>query len=106
MDGPLLGDLDIVVLLFAHAAEVFEPVTINVLVNIGKVIQIFEFATLLLVRQVLLPVVDCIDKFIRGLWSQFELHLRFVDLEVALILNYILGSILSFLGKMFRPQDF
>ena len=80
MDGPLLGDLDVIVLMLAHAAEVFEPVAINVLVNIGEVIQVFEFTSLLFVWQVLLPVVDCIDKFIRGLWSQFELQLRFVDL--------------------------
>lgn len=85
--GPLLADVDVIVLLFAHAAEVFEPVAINVLVYIAKVIQLFEFAVLLLVRQVFAPVVDRVDEFIRGLWPQFELHVRVVDLEDALILN-------------------
>lgn len=87
VNGPLLIDIDIVVLLFGHAAEVFEPVAVYVLVYILEVIQLFEFAVLLLVRQVFAPVVDRVDEFIRGLWPQFELHLRFVDLEVALILN-------------------
>ena len=62
----MLTDRDVVVLLLAHASEVFQPVLVDVFVNVGEVIEFLELLHALLVRQVLSPVVDGVDEIVCG----------------------------------------
>jgi hypothetical protein len=83
----LLTDIDVIVLLLTHAPKVLKPILVDILVDILEVVQFFEFAPLICIRKVFLPVIDSIDKFVRGSRPQFELGFRLVDLQVCRILN-------------------